>query len=103
MFGEKFLGRRFIRNGRCFTVLAVEPYPDDKVTPRHREILGLAAGQLVAVPYRGALIPNITLGRRGVVRLTAIEMGGKVLGRPGKISAALEINQAYRAYTISES
>lgn len=100
MFGENIVGKRFVRCGRAFTVKSVDLYPAEKVSRQHVEILSIPAGNLVAVPYRGTLIPNITLGRTGVVRLIEIEMGGKTYNRPSTISEALGINQPYRAYTF---
>ena len=90
-------------NGCSFTVTAVEPYPRDKVSEQYREILDLPPGMLVAVPYRGTLIPNITL-KGGVARLTEVQViGDSLLKRPGAISAALGIRYPFAGYRIKRN
>ena len=60
--GSELIGKKYVaQNGTSFTVTAIEPYPRDKVSEQYREILNLSPGMLVAVPYRGTLILNITL------------------------------------------
>ena len=100
-FGSELVGRKYVApDERSFTVIAVEPYSRDKVSDQYREILDLPPGMLVAVPYRGTLIPNITL-KGGVARLTKVQIaGGSVLKRPGAISAALGIRYPFSGYRI---
>ncbi|PIR44766.1 MAG: hypothetical protein COV10_02685 [Candidatus Vogelbacteria bacterium CG10_big_fil_rev_8_21_14_0_10_51_16] len=102
MLGQSLIGQKLIRRGRVFTVRAVDPYPTDRISPRHREILGCTPGRLVAVPYRGTNIPNITFGSSGVARITELELGdGRTITRPGQISEALGLLEAYREYTYT--
>lgn len=102
-FGNELIGRKYMApNASSFTVTAIEPYPKDKVSESYREILDLPPGMLVAVPYRGTLIPNITL-KGGVARLTEVtDAGGKVYKQPKAISAALGIRYPFAGYRIKK-
>ena len=100
-FGSDLIGRKYVaHNGTVFTVMAVEPYPKDKVSDQYREILDLPSGMLAAGPYRGILIPNLTR-KSGVARLTEVQIaGGGILKRPKEISAALGIRYPFAGYRI---
>lgn len=100
-FGQSVVGSSFILNGITFKVLEIIPYPKKNVSPQYREILDFNPGLLVAVAYRGTLIPNITLSD-GVVRLTKIEIAGKIINKPGAISKALRITEAMTSYEIKK-
>lgn len=76
--------------GVKFIVIDAEPYPAIKISERYKKILDLDSGQLVAVNYRGTLIPNITV-QGGVARLTKVDVEGEIINRPGAISKALGI------------
>ena len=98
-FGDEVRGRTFKRGGIVFMVMEVEAYPRDRVTPQFREVLNAPPGTLVAIPYRGTLIPNISV-RGGVVRLTKIAVLGSVCKTPKTISESLGVIQPYRLYTL---
>lgn len=100
-FGSELIGRKYTaHNGCSFTVTAIDPYPKEKVSESYREILDLPAGMLVAVPYRGTLIPNITL-RGGVARLMEVTgADGKAYKRPKDISAMLGIRYPFAGYRL---
>lgn len=101
-FGKELVGGAYrTLNGTSFTVTAIEPYPDNKVSDRYREILDLPEGVLVAVSYRGTLIPNITVNG-GVVRLTEVKVRDETYNRPGAISAALGIKKALVGYRLDD-
>jgi len=100
-FGSELVGKTYRAPSGCyFTVTAIEPYPDNKVSDRYKEILDLPVGVLVAVPYRGTLIPNITV-KGGVVRLTGVAVKDETYKRPGEISATLGIKKALAGYRLA--
>jgi hypothetical protein len=100
MFGSGIVGCTFKRGRTIFMVMDIEPYPEERIKPQFKDrLMRLKSGKLVAVTYRGTLIPNITL-RGGVVRLTRIAIDGEVLSGPRAISKALGINTAHYPYTL---
>ena len=100
-FGLELVGRKYIRRGRKFEILSVVPYPENDISKRYKGIIEFQPGALVAVMFRGTLIPNITV-KGGAVRITGIRIAGKEITRPGEISYALNINEAMYAYKITE-
>ena len=101
-FGNELVGKTYKAPSGCvFIVTAIEPYPDNKVSDRYKEILDLAVGVLVAVPYRGTLIPNITL-KGGVARLTEVTVKDETYYRPSTISAVLGIKKALVGYRLAD-
>lgn len=98
-FGDSVVGDVFQVNGVSFQVLEIEPYPEEKISPRYKAILKFGPGLVVAVLYRGILIPNITL-KGGVVRLTKVEIDGKIFVGPKAISEALWIKRAMYPYPL---
>lgn len=88
------IGNRYklMGDGKVFTVLGAEAYPASKVSKRYKPILDFKPGLLVAISYRGALIPNITM-EGGVVRITKIELKDKAYDRPHAISQAIGIKE----------
>lgn len=102
-FGSEMVGRTFLSpSGRSFTIVKIEPYPANKISSRYREIHRQPLGVLVAVPYRGTLIPNVTV-KGGVVRLTTVEIDGQLYKRPGEISTSLGVVEAFIGYPIAVS
>jgi len=98
----RIIGRKFLVNGVRFTVCDTEPYAPGRITPQYRDLLKFPAGQVVAISYRGTLIPNITLGaNEGVVRLTTVKVGEQVLTKPGQISRVLKLSSDMRAYALT--
>jgi hypothetical protein len=98
---KTILGSSFEVNGVRFKVLGADKFPIDFVSPRYQKILEFPVGKMVAVSFRGTLIPNITM-KGGVTRLTQIEVMGLVYDRPKHISEALLIGEAMRAYDLEE-
>jgi hypothetical protein len=102
MGAKKLVGSSYkLDNGIRFKVIDTELYPAREVSHKFKTILDFKAEHLVAISYRGTLIPNITL-ENGVVRLTKVEVDGKVFDRPGAISRALGIEEYLTAYDIKE-
>lgn len=99
MFGKELVGRKFRTGEVDFKVLEIKPYSNRLVSDRYKKILAFREGFLVAVGFRGTLIPNITL-KGGVARLTKIEINGQVFDRPKAISAALGIKEAMQPYEL---
>jgi hypothetical protein len=99
MFGRSVVGKIFRVNGVEFRVIAIDPYPKSRVSERYKAILSFRPGLLVAVPYRGILIPNITLSK-GVVRLIEVEVDGEVYKTPKTISQALKVLEAMCSYDL---
>jgi len=99
-FGQEVIGKKYATSeGVEFKVMEIEAYPKLEISERYLGILDLALGQLVAVRYRGTLIPNITL-KGGVVRITKAEIDGQIFSRPKTISAALGIKEAMKPYEL---
>ncbi|HEY4493033.1 MAG TPA: hypothetical protein VJB98_00190 [Candidatus Paceibacterota bacterium] len=98
---KNLTGKAFRTNGTTFTILATEAYPTDRISDRYVELVGFGPGQLVAVPYRGICIPNITQND-GVMRLTKVEVNGQTYDRPKAISTALGVSQPMHPYPLSE-
>ena len=71
-YGSGLLGHTYkLKGGTPFTVLGVEGYPNTDIKKQYQpQLVGLEKDQLVAVPYRTTLIPNITMGD-GVARIVA--------------------------------
>ena len=99
MFGKEIVNSSYEVNKVAFRVLGIEPYPKNKVSKQYLEILAFPMGFLVAIAYRGTFIPNITL-KGGVVRLTKVEVKGKVYKNPKAISEALNIKEAMYKYDL---
>lgn len=87
--------------GVKFTVAGIRNYPEAEVSDRYKGILAFNPGYLVAVSYRGSLIPNITLDE-GVVRILAVVIDGKSLIHPHAISQALGVKESMTPYTIKK-
>ena len=98
-FGDAVVGSTFKKANIVFMVLDVQPYPSDRVSTAYRRVLGAPLGTLMAISYRGTLIPNIAV-RGGVVRLTKIAVRGMIISTPKAISEALGVNSAYHPYAI---
>lgn len=97
---KQLIGKSFTSfNGTSFKVISIESYPKAKVSARYEQILNFKAGFLVAVSFRGVLIPNITL-EEGVARLTAIEVDGQIVKTAKSISDILGIKQGMTAYSV---
>lgn len=101
LFGQAVVGRTFRGSGIVFMVMGIKPYPSDEVSPQYQQILAMPPGKLVAVSYRGTLIPNITV-HGGVVRLTRIAVAGSILSTPKAISQALGIRKANCSYALRQ-
>jgi len=101
-FGSELVGKNYTRHGRIFEVISVIPYPENEISNQYKEIMEFWPGVLVAVMFRGTLIPNITV-RGGVVRLTGIKIAGREFTRPGEISRALRLKESMYAYKITEA
>lgn len=95
-YGSSVLGHTYkIKGCPPFTVLGIEGFPNPEISKQYQKrLIGLSADQLVAVPYRTTLIPNITIGD-GVVRLTKVVVNGQVYTRPIDISKAIGVKAAY--------
>lgn len=99
-FGFTLVGKTFRKDRTVFMVMEIDPYPEDRISSQFREKLAdLPPQHLVAVAYRGILIPNITL-KGGVARLTKVAVAGQTLTGPKAISAALGVNTPYHAYQL---
>lgn len=98
-FGDDIVGCTFKKGSTVFMVMRAEPYPEDKISSRYKHLLNLPPGKLVAVSYRGTLIPNITL-HGGVVRLTKIAVAGLILSTPKAMSEAVGVRHADYPYTL---
>ncbi len=90
-----------LANGVVFKALGVEVYSAKKVSKKYEQILAIKHSHLVAINYRGTLIPNITF-ENGVVRLTSVEIGGKIFSRPSAISEALGVVKAMEAQLLKK-
>lgn len=101
MVKNEMIGKKYRIGDVTFEILNVEEYPLEKVSERYKELLKFRPGHLVAVMYRGTLIPNITVDD-GVVRIREVSVDGKAYDRPGAISAAIGIDEAMYAYEITE-
>ncbi|MEK7062290.1 MAG: hypothetical protein AAB504_03135 [Patescibacteria group bacterium] len=101
MFGQSVLGSNYEVNGVHFQVLGIEPYPRKKISKQYKEILKFRSGVLVAIPYRGTLIPNITI-RGGVVRIIKIDVYCSTYKNPKAICEALEVREAIYPYDLSK-
>ncbi len=100
MFGESALDRIYRVNNIVFRVLDIEPYPRNKVSKQYLEIFNFPAGVLIAVLYRGILIPNITF-TGGVVRLMKVKIiNGDVYNNPKAISEVLGVEKAMCSYDL---
>lgn len=99
MFGQSVLSATYRVGKVTFRVLGIDPYPKGRVSTQHREVLGFPSGVLVAVPYRGILIPNVTLSD-GVVRLTKVEVNGEAYSTPKAISEVLAVKKAMYQYDL---
>ena len=88
-------------SGKPFRVIDAEPYPPSKVSFNYKTILEYDSGFLIAIKFRGTFIPNITLDA-AVARLKKVEIGRKILDRPGIISKALGIKNEMIPYKITE-
>lgn len=98
-FGDEIVGRTFKKGSTVFMVMRAEPYPRDKISSQYKHLLNLPPGKLVAVSYRGTLIPNITVCG-GVVRLTFVAVAGLCLSTPKAISEALGIRHPNYPYAL---
>jgi hypothetical protein len=97
---KSIIGKKYqTLTGVEFEVLAVDIYQSADVSNQYKPILGFTKGELVAINYRGTLIPNITLPGE-VIRLTKIAVAGKIFDRPKVISDALGIENALTPYII---
>ena len=99
-FGSEIVGKCFRVNGVVFQILELTAFPKEKVSDRYKAILAFKPWLLVALKYRATLIPNITL-KDGVVRLTKVEVDGKVIGTPLAISRALGIKKDMIPYKLN--
>lgn len=102
MFGQSVLDSIYTANGVQFKVTKIDPYPRSRISDRYREILYFPPGVLVAIPYRGTLIPNITLSK-GVVRLLEVEVDGELYDNPKAISQTLKVEEAMYSYDLTKS
>lgn len=95
-YGSNVLGHTYkLKGSQPFTVLGIEGYPNPEISKQYQKhLIGLSADQLIAVPYRTTLIPNITIGD-GVVKLTKVAVNGQVYTRPIDISRAIGVSKAY--------
>jgi len=100
MSKQQLVGTTYHLGNIAFQVLKTDPYPKSRVAKWYREILSFPPGVLVAVPYRGILIPNITT-TDGVMRLIKVEVVGIVYSSPKAISEALGVKQSMHQYCIS--
>lgn len=98
---SKLVGKKFKRRGMVFEITSIDSYPEKRISKRYKEIIEFRPDLLVAIDYRGTLIPNITV-KGGVVRITGIRIGNTINDKPGKISEALKINKAMYAYKITK-
>lgn len=99
---RKLIGKTYkTATGVTFTVLCVESYQKKDVSERYKPILGVKPGHLVAVNYRGTLIPNITL-EGGVARIISVSVGELTFDRPRAISEAIGIKDGLTPYIIKE-
>lgn len=98
---KSITGNAYRVNGVTFKVVAAEAYQKEKVSDRYREILKFRKGVVVAVAFRGTLIPNVTL-KDGVARLTEVEVAGVNYKNPKAISQALGISEAMYAYDLEK-
>ncbi len=89
------------KDGVEFQVLDAEFYSQRTVSFRYKRILDFKPGLLVAVAYRGALIPNITMDG-GVARLTKVEVNGETFDRPHAISTAIGVKDDMSSYFIKD-
>lgn len=87
--------------GIIFKIGNIESYPKTKVSDRYKAILAIKPGCLVAISFRGHLIPNMTL-EEGVGRLTAVEIDGKPIKGASAISKAIGIDKPMIGYSMSE-
>lgn len=99
MFGSSVLNETYQVGGVSFRVLGIIPYTVGNVSKRYEEILKFPSGLLIAIAYRGTLIPNITL-KGGVVCLTKVEVKGEVYKTPKTISETLKIEEAMYPYDL---
>lgn len=96
------IGKQYkLPNGITFTLTEVKSYPKAEVSSRYKDILAFKPGYLVAISYRRALIPNITL-EAGVARIMAVDVNGTMYKRPHAISMALGIKDDMSSYPIKE-
>ena len=102
-YGSQLLGHTYkVKGGIPFTVLGIEGYPDIDIKKQYKpQLVGLEKDQLVAVPYRTTLIPNITMGD-GVARITKVVVAGVTYIRPIDISKAIGITAAYNPQTLEK-
>ncbi len=102
-YGSELLGHTYkVKGGTPFTVLGVKGYPDPDIKKRWQsQLVGLTSGQLVAVPYRTTLLPNISLGD-GVAQLTKVVVAGVTYIRPIDISKAIGITAAYNPQVLEK-
>jgi hypothetical protein len=99
-FGAEIIGKKYVTEGEVvFKVLGFEVYLKMEVSERYLGILDFDPGKLVAISYRGTLIPNITL-KGGVVRLTKVQVKEQVFSSPKAISMALGIEEAMKPYGL---
>ncbi|MFA6383335.1 MAG: hypothetical protein WCX17_02840 [Parcubacteria group bacterium] len=103
MLGQSILGSAYNIPGKyaVFQVMEIEPYPKEKVSKRYKEILKFRPGVLVAVPYRGILIPNITI-TGGAVRLLQVEVDGDIFKNPKAICEAIGVTEAMHPYDLKK-
>lgn len=99
-FGSSTVSKTYTTEGNTvFKVLKVKPYQEHQVKPAYRDVLSFKSGMLVAVNFRGTLIPNITL-RGGVVRLLEVQVGDRIYSRPSDICRALGVQHPMRPYRL---
>lgn len=98
------LGKNFIiiENGKTFTVIDVESFPANKISERYKKILGYIPAKLVAINYRGILIPNLITEVTGVFRLKRVLVNNIEFKTPKAISKALGIETDFFPYNITE-
>jgi hypothetical protein len=103
MLGQSILGNAYNIPGKyaIFTVVQIKPYSRGEVSKRYKEILRFRSGVLVAVPYRGILIPNITI-TGGVVRLLQVEVDGEIFKTPKAICEAIGVTEAMHPYNLKK-
>lgn len=103
MFGRSVLGNAYNVKGEyaVFQVVQIKPYPKDKISERYKGILKFHPDVLVAISYRGTLIPNIIL-TGGVVRLLQVEVEGKIYDSPKAICEVLGVKEVMWPYELKK-
>lgn len=87
---DSLIGKELRFRGTTFLVKKEVRYPADSILKRFSWLTALKPGYLVAVPYRGYFLTNITFEDE-VMMVTEAEINGRLIKGPGRISQALGI------------